>query len=63
MLFAKDRAAAVRELGVQKIPELLKTFGEEFINIIVPKLSGILSTDGPFYHKVSVIYALKVTPR
>jgi hypothetical protein len=60
MLYLKDKAAAVRELAIEKLPNLVKTFGNAWINVYISKLADILNKDSGYLYKISAIYSLKV---
>jgi hypothetical protein len=60
MVYLKDRAAAVRDLGIQKIPDLFATFKEVWRKPLMTKLSEILEKDSVYYTKIAAIYSLKV---
>ena len=43
MCYLKDRAAAVRELGIERIPQLIKAFGGNWVGTFVSKLGDLLT--------------------
>lgn len=61
MCYLKDRAAAVRELGIERIPQLIKAFGATWINTFVGKLGDLLSKDSNYSTKITVLYSLQVS--
>lgn len=60
MTYLRDRAAAVRNLGIEKIPELFAVYKESWRKSLLTKLSEILEKDNTYYVKISAIYSLKV---
>lgn len=63
MSYIKDRAAAVRELGIERIPQLLKTFGNNWVGVFVSKLGDLLGKDSTYTTKITVLYSLQVLLR
>ena len=60
MAYIKDRAASVRDLGVQKIPELFLIYKDAWKKPLLAKLSDFLEKDNNYYVKICAIYSLKV---
>lgn len=61
LYYLKDKAAAVREFGIEKIPLLVKAFGNNWINSFITKLADILSKDSGYTAKITAVYSLQVT--
>jgi len=59
MLYLKDRAAAVREFGVERIPDLLRVFGHNWMNTFIGKLTDILNKDSGHAVKITAINSLR----
>jgi hypothetical protein len=59
MMYLKDKAAAVREYGVERINDLLRVFGSSWINIFVMKLAEILAKDSNHTLKITTLYSLR----
>jgi serine/threonine-protein phosphatase 2A regulatory subunit A len=59
MLYLKDKAAAVREYGVERINDLLRVFGHSWTNIFVMKLADILAKDSNHTLKITTLYSLR----
>jgi hypothetical protein len=59
MLYLKDKAAVVREYGVERINDLLRVFGHSWMNIFVTKLADILSKDSNHTLKITTLYSLR----
>lgn len=61
MCYLKDRAAAVRNLGIEKIPELFSIYKEVWRKALLTKLSDLLEKENVYYIKIAAIYSLKVS--
>ena len=60
MIFVKDRAAAVRDLGIQKMPDLFAAYKEVWRKPLLAKLSDLTEKESTYYVKISAIYSLEV---
>lgn len=59
MLYIKDKAAAVREFGTERIPDLLRVFGPNWMSIFVGKLADILNKDSGHAVKITALNSLR----
>lgn len=60
MLFLKDRAAEVRELGIERLSELLKIYKSEWSGPLLAKVADILaSKENSFHIRKTALLALR----
>ena len=59
MLYLKDKAAAVREFGTERIPDLLRVFGNTWLGTFVGKLAEILNKDSGHSVKITALNSLR----
>jgi hypothetical protein len=59
LTFLKDRVSAIRGAAIERIPELAKNYGVNWINSFVGKLSDVIAKDPCFHFKIAAIYSLK----
>lgn len=57
--FLNDRAAAIRKLGVEKLPEILKSYGKVYTQSLFARLSEILTKENSYHFKITALYAIK----
>jgi serine/threonine-protein phosphatase 2A regulatory subunit A len=60
MSYLKDRAAAVREVGIEKIPLLIRVFGGNWLGTFITKLADILTKDSNYSSKITALYSMQV---
>lgn len=56
--YLKDRAHALRKLGVSKLPQLIKVYGKVWISDFFNKLSDIITKDGSYHFKITGLYSV-----
>ena len=59
MNYLKDRVSAIRAVAIDRIVDLCKAFGTNWINGFIQKLSDTISKDPCFHFKIAAIYSLK----
>ena len=59
MNYLKDRASAIRDVGIKVVPQFCKVFGDNWVNIMLPRFEEILSKEGSYHFKIAAIYSLK----
>ena len=59
MLYLKDKVAAVREFGTERIPDLLRVFGNTWLGTFVGKLAEILNKDSGHSVKITALNSLR----
>lgn len=57
--YLNDRAAAIRKLGVGRLPEILKVYGKVYMNPFHAKLTELLSKETSYHYKITAVHALK----
>jgi hypothetical protein len=57
--YLKDRVSAIRGVAIDRIVDLCKAFGTNWINGFIQKLSDAISKDPCFHFKIAAIYSLK----
>ena len=57
--YLKDRASAIREAAIVRIPDLVKVYGANWVNSFMARLSEVISKDPCFHFKIAAIYSLK----
>ena len=57
--YLNDRAAAIRKLGVENLPEILKAYSKVYLNPLYTRLSEILGKETSYHFKITVLYAMK----
>jgi serine/threonine-protein phosphatase 2A regulatory subunit A len=57
--YLKDRVSTIREVAISRIPDLAKTYGVNWINGFIGKLSEVIAKDPCFHFKIASIYSLK----
>lgn len=57
--YLKDRVSAIRGAAIERIAELCKAFGANWINGFISKLSDTISKDPCFHFKIAAVYSLR----
>lgn len=57
--YLKDRVSSIRAAAIERIQELAKTFGPNWINTLLPKLNDVIVKDPCFHFKIAAIYSLR----
>ena len=57
--FLKDRVSAIRGVAIERIADLCKAYGANWINGFISKLSDTLTKDPCFHFKIAALYSLK----
>lgn len=57
--YLKDRVSAIRAAAIERIPDLAKAYGVNWINSFVARLSEVIAKDPCFHFKIAAIYSLK----
>jgi serine/threonine-protein phosphatase 2A regulatory subunit A len=57
--YLKDRASAIRTASVEKIQELAKVYGPNWINPFMDRLAEILAKDPCFHFKIAAVYSIR----
>ena len=57
--YLKDRVSAIRAAAIERIAELCKAFGPNWINGFISKLSDAISKDPCFHFKIAAVYSLR----
>jgi hypothetical protein len=57
--FLKERVSAIRGVAIERIADLAKAYGVNWINSFIPKLSEAISKDPCFHFKIAAIYCLR----
>eukprot|EP01015_Nassula_variabilis_P028291 TRINITY_DN5896_c0_g1_i1.p1 TRINITY_DN5896_c0_g1~~TRINITY_DN5896_c0_g1_i1.p1 ORF type:complete len:389 (+),score=60.61 TRINITY_DN5896_c0_g1_i1:68-1234(+) len=58
--YLTDKAHAVRELGVQSVPKLIKAFNKTWLNgNLLPRLNDIIAKDFTYLLKITALYSLE----
>jgi hypothetical protein len=57
--YLKDRVSAIRGVAIERISDLAKVYGVNWISSFVAKLSEVISKDPCFHFKIAAIYSLK----
>ena len=55
----KDRVSAIRAVAIERVADLCKAYGVNWINTYIPKLSDAISKDPCFHFKIAAIYSLR----
>jgi len=55
----KDRVSAIRGVAIERVAELCKVYGVNWINSYIPKLADIIAKDPCFHFKIASIYSLR----
>ena len=53
-----DRAHAIRKSGVEKLPEISKTYSKVWLNSFFNRLSDIITKDGSYHFKITALYSI-----
>lgn len=59
LCYLRDRASAIRGMGVKMISSLIKAFGDSWINSMMGKLEEVLLKESSYHFKIAAIYSLK----
>ena len=59
MNYLKDRVSAIRGVAIERITDLCKAFGTNWINTFISRLSDTLSKDPCFHFKIAALYSLR----
>jgi len=57
--YLKDRASAIRDVGIKTIPHYCKIFADSWVTSMLLKLDDILSKEASYHFKIAAIYSLK----
>lgn len=57
--YLKDRASAIRGAAVERIQELVKVYGLNWVNPFLERLAEILAKDPCFHFKIAAIYSIR----
>jgi hypothetical protein len=57
--YLKDRVSTIRAVAIERIQELAKNYGVNWINSFIVKLSDIIAKDPCFHFKIAAIYSIK----
>lgn len=57
--YLKDRVSAIRTVAIDRIGDLCKVYGVNWINSFIGKLSEAISKDPCFHFKIAAVYSLK----
>ncbi len=57
--YLKDRASAIRVSAIDKIQQLANTYGNNWINSFLDKLSELLTKAPSFHFKIAAIYSIR----
>ena len=57
--YLKDRVSAIRAAAIERIPDLAKAYGVNWINSFIARLSEVIAKDPCFHFKIAAIYSLK----
>lgn len=57
--YLRDRVSAIRAIAIERIPDLAKIYGINWINSFITKLSEIIAKDPCFHFKIAAVYSLK----
>jgi hypothetical protein len=57
--YLKDRVSAIRAAAIERIPDLAKNYGVNWINSFMGKLSEVIAKDPCFHFKIAAVYSLK----
>jgi hypothetical protein len=57
--YLKDRASAIRVAAIEKIQDLVKVYGANWVNPLIERLSDILVKDPCFHFKIAAIHTIR----
>lgn len=57
--YLKDRASAIRVSAIERIQELVKVYGSNWVNSFIDRLGDILSKDPCFHFKLAAISTIR----
>ena len=57
--YLKDRVSAIRSAAIERLPDLCKALGSNWINSFLTKLSDIVQKDPCFHFKIAAMYSLR----
>ena len=57
--YLKDRVSSIRAAAIERIQDLAKAFGPNWINTLIPKLNDVIVKDPCFHFKIAAIYSLR----
>jgi serine/threonine-protein phosphatase 2A regulatory subunit A len=57
--YLKDRVAAIREVAIDRIPDLVRVYGVAWVATLIPRLSEAIAKDPCFHFKIAAVYSLK----
>jgi serine/threonine-protein phosphatase 2A regulatory subunit A len=57
--YLKDRVSAIRGVAIERIGDLARTYGVNWINSFLGKLSETISKEPCFHFKIAAVYSLK----
>lgn len=59
LTYVRDKAAAVRESAIEKIPALVKAFGQVFVGNFLAKLVDLYNKESGHNAKITILYSLQ----
>jgi len=57
--YLKDRVSTIRSVAIDRIMDIAKTYGVNWINTFLVKLSEVITKDPCFHFKIAAIYSLR----
>ena len=57
--YLKDRVSAIRTIAIERICDLARAYGGNWVNSFMGKLSDTISKDPCFHFKIAAVYSLR----